>query len=63
MQAVASHFCCATFVESICLSQESTEELCVITLKNDAKLEEKLTCSLKSDTGNLVSFTGTLKNP
>ena len=42
MQAVKfakSALWCATFVESIlCLSQKSTEELCVITLKNDANM-------------------------
>ena len=39
---------CATFVECIsCLSQKSTEELYVITLKNDAKYEEEL--ALKND--------------
>ena len=39
-----------TFVESmLCLRQKSTEELCVITLKNDAKFEEQLTCALKND--------------
>ena len=34
---------CATFVESIsCLSQKSTEELCDMTLKKDAKFEQWL---------------------
>ena len=63
MRAVASrNICCATFVESIlCLSQKSAEELCVITLKNDAKYEEELTCALKNNMGNLVNFTATLK--
>ena len=28
---------------------KSTEELRVITLKNDAKFEEELTCALKND--------------
>ena len=55
--------CCSTFVESILyLSQKSGEELRAITLKNDAKFEEELTCALKNDMGNLVNFTGTLKN-
>ena len=37
---------CATFVESLLyLSQKSTEEVCVITLKNDAKFEEELICA------------------
>ena len=48
---------CASFVESIlCLSQKSTEELCGITLKNDAKFEEDLNCALKNDMRNLVNF-------
>ena len=66
MRAVASLKICTLFcyfVEKIlCLSQKSAEELCVITLKNDAKFQEELTCALKNDMGNLVNFTGTLKN-
>ena len=46
----------------LCFSQKNAEELCVVTLKNDAKFEEELTCALKNDMGNLVNFTGTLKN-
>ena len=46
----------------VCLSQKGTEELCVITLKNDAKFEEELTCALKNDMRNLVNFTGAPKN-
>ena len=53
------NFC---FICILCLSQKSAEELCVITLKNDAKFEEELTCSLKNDMRNLVNFTRTLKN-
>ena len=34
-----------------------TEELlCVKTMKNGAKFEEKLTCCFKIDTGNLTKF-------
>ena len=33
-----------------------TEELCVMTMKNDAKFEEELTCHLKIDTRNLTNF-------
>ena len=33
-----------------------TEELCVITLKNDLKLEEELTCRFKIDMRNLTNF-------
>ena len=32
-----------------------TEELCVMTMKNDAKLEEELTC-FKIDMRNLTNF-------
>ena len=45
---------------SLCLSQKSTEELCVITLKNDVKFEEELTCALKYDMKNLTNFDSTL---
>ena len=41
---------------------KSTEELCVITLKNDAKFEEKLSCALKNDMRNLSNFDPTLKS-
>ena len=44
------------------LSQKSTEELRVITLKNDTKFEEELTCTLKNDTRNLANFDSTLEN-
>ena len=33
----------------------------VITLKNDAKFEQELTCALKNDVRNLVNFDTTLK--
>ena len=35
---------------------KSTEELCVITLKSDAKFEEKLAIGSKSNMRNLVNF-------
>ena len=38
------------------LSHKSTDELCVTTLKNDAKFEEDLTCALKNDMKNLADF-------
>ena len=50
------------YIMILCLSQKSAEELCVTTLRIDAKFEEELTCALKNDMGNLVDFTGTLKN-
>ena len=32
------------------------EELCVITMKNNAKFEEQLTCHFKTDMRNLMNF-------
>ena len=37
------------------MSLKSTEELCVMTMKNDAKFEEELTCQLKIDMRNLTN--------
>ena len=36
--------------------EKSTEELCLMTLKNDPKFEEKLTLGSKNDMRNLVNF-------
>ena len=45
------------FDQSIwCLSLESTEELCLMTFKTDAKFEGKLTCASKNDMRNLANF-------
>ena len=33
-----------------------TEELCVMTLKNNAKFKEELTCHFKTDMRNLTNF-------
>ena len=33
-----------------------TVGLCVITIKNDAKFEEELTCRFKINMGNLINF-------
>ena len=33
-----------------------TEELCVMTMKNNAKFEEELTCHFKTDMRNLTNF-------
>ena len=38
------------------MSLKSTEELCVMTMKNDAKFEEELTCQFKIDMSNLINF-------
>ena len=35
---------------------KSTEELSFMTLKSDAKFEEKLTCGLENDMRNLANF-------
>ena len=35
---------------------EFTDELCVMTLKSDAKFGEKLTCGLENDMRNLANF-------
>ena len=45
------------FVQSRkCLSLKFTEELYVMTMKNDAKFEEELTCHFKIDMRNLKNF-------
>ena len=45
------------FNQSIkCLSYKSTEELCLMALKIDAKFEGKLTCTFKNDMRNLANF-------
>ena len=33
-----------------------TEKLCVVTMKNDTKIEEELTCCFKTDMRNLTDF-------
>ena len=33
-----------------------TEKLCVMTIKNNAKFEEELTCHFKTDLRNLTNF-------
>ena len=38
------------------MSLKFTGELFVMTIKNDAKLEEELTCRVKIDMRNLTSF-------
>ena len=39
-----------------CMSLKFTEELCVMTMKNDTKIEEELTCRFKIDMRNLTNF-------
>ena len=38
------------------MSQKSTEELCLMPLKIDTKIEGKLTCAFQSDIRNLANF-------
>ena len=38
------------------MSLKSTEELCVMTMNNDAKFEEELICHFKIDIKNLMNF-------
>ena len=38
------------------MSQKITEELCLIALKIDGKLEGKLTCAFKNNLRNLANF-------
>ena len=42
--------------------KKSTEELRVITLKNDAKFKEELTCAMKNDMRNWANFDPTLES-
>ena len=45
------------FVQSRkCMSLKFTEELCVMTIKNDTKIEEELTCHCKLDLRNFTNF-------
>ena len=47
------------------MSLKLTEELCVMTMKNDTKFEEELTCLFKTDMSSLTNFdssTESLKN-
>ena len=39
-----------------CMSLNLTEELCVMTMKNDAKFEEELICYFKTDMRNFTKF-------
>ena len=39
-----------------CMTLKFTEELCVMTIKNDTKIEEELTCRFKIDIRNFTNF-------
>ena len=43
-------------------AKKSTEELYFMTLENDAKFEEKLTCDLGNDIRNLANFYQSTQN-
>ena len=38
------------------MSLKITGDLCVMTMKNDAKIEEEVTCQFKIDMRNLTNF-------
>ena len=44
------------------MSLKFDQELCVMTMKNDAKSEEELTCHFKIDIRNLTTFDQPLKS-
>ena len=47
-----------------CMSLKFNEELCVMTMKNDVKIEDQLTCLFKNDMRNLTNFDpSTQKSP
>ena len=47
-----------------CMRLKFIEELCVMTMKNDTKIEEELTCRFKIDMRNLTNFDpSTRKSP
>ena len=43
-----------------CMSLKFMEESCVMTMKNDTKIEEELTCCFETDMRNLTNLTGAL---
>ena len=46
-----------SFIQSRkCMSLKFTGEFCVMTMKNDTKYEEELTCQFKIDMRNLMNF-------
>ena len=45
------------FVQSRkCMSSKFARDLCLMTMKNDTKIEEELICRFKIDIGNLTNF-------
>ena len=52
------------FVQSRkCMSLKFTEELCVMTMKNDTKIEEELTCRFKIDMRSFTNFDPSVWKP
>ena len=45
------------------MSLKFTGEFCVMTIKNDAKLEEELTCQFNIDIRNLTNFDPSTQKP
>ena len=45
------------------MSLKFTEKLCVMTMKNDAKFEEELTCHFKIHMRNLRNFDPSTQKP
>ena len=50
------------FVQSRkCVTLDFSEQLCVITMKNNAKFEEELICHFKTDMWNLANFDSSIR--
>ena len=45
------------------MTSKFTEELCVMTMKNDTKTEQELTCRFKIDLRNFTNFDPSIRNP
>ena len=44
------------------MSLKFTEKLCVMTMTNDKKFDEELTCQFKIDLTNLTNFDSSIRN-
>ena len=45
------------------MSSKFTEESCVMTMKNNAKFQEELTCCFEIDMRNLINFDLSTRKP
>ena len=45
------------------MSSKFTGEVCVMTMKNDTKFEQELTCQFKIDTENFTNFDPSTEKP